>query len=275
LSRTTNTFTPVAIHGVPRSGTTWIGEIINSSPNTLYHYQPLFSYAHKDYLTPKSTQGDIDTFFTRLKSCNDNFTGQLEQRHKGILPVFQKEQITHIAYKEVRYHNILANLMAQKHDLKLVTIIRNPLSVINSWLKAPKEFRADLNWNMLNEWQYATKKNQNKPEEYNGFEKWKEASTLFLDLKEAYPDRVHLITYSAYLADPIQETKLLFNFLDLSYTGQTIRFLNESTGQYNVDPYSVYKTQQSDDAWKQELPNEISEKIQSNLKDTRLEIFLT
>ena len=44
-------YIPVAIHGVPRSGTSWIGEIINSSPNVLYKFQPLFSYALKDFLT--------------------------------------------------------------------------------------------------------------------------------------------------------------------------------------------------------------------------------
>ena len=45
----------VAIHGPPRSGTTWIGEIVNSSPRTIVKYQPLFSYALKDYLSPGSS----------------------------------------------------------------------------------------------------------------------------------------------------------------------------------------------------------------------------
>jgi hypothetical protein len=63
----------VAIHGVPRSGTTWLGEIINSSPKTAYRYQPLFSYAHKDFLTNASTKTEINEFFIRLLQCEDDF----------------------------------------------------------------------------------------------------------------------------------------------------------------------------------------------------------
>ena len=34
----------VAIFGVPRSGTSWLGQIFNSSPMVAYRFQPLFSY---------------------------------------------------------------------------------------------------------------------------------------------------------------------------------------------------------------------------------------
>ena len=44
----------VAIHGVPRSGTTWLGSIFDSSPNVIYRNQPLFSYAFKSYLSEHS-----------------------------------------------------------------------------------------------------------------------------------------------------------------------------------------------------------------------------
>ncbi|OQY27804.1 MAG: hypothetical protein B6244_09430 [Candidatus Cloacimonetes bacterium 4572_55] len=109
----------MAVHGVPRSGTSWIGEILNSSPNTTYRYQPLFSYAHKDYLTPASTREDIDSFFERILHCDDEFTNQVIRRASGDFPIFKKEQITHIVYKEVRYINILFNLMRRTDDLLL------------------------------------------------------------------------------------------------------------------------------------------------------------
>ena len=40
--------TPVFAFGVPRSGTSWFGELFNSSPRVAYRFQPLFSYAFKD-----------------------------------------------------------------------------------------------------------------------------------------------------------------------------------------------------------------------------------
>ena len=106
-----NNYSKVAIHGVPRSGTSWVGEIVNSSPNAAYRYQPLFSYAHKDYLNNGSTRGDIDQFFNRLYYCDDDFTNQKERRNSGDFPQFNKEKITHVVYKEVRYMNVLFNLI--------------------------------------------------------------------------------------------------------------------------------------------------------------------
>ena len=154
-----HSFKKVAVHGVPRSGTSWVGEILNSSPNTAYRFQPLFSYAHKAYLDNTSTKEDIAQFFSRLRNCDDDFTNQKAKRNSGDFPQFRKQKITHVIYKEVRYLNILFNLMRKTEDVLLISVIRNPLSVINSWLRAPREFRRDLGWSEIEEWRYALKKN--------------------------------------------------------------------------------------------------------------------
>ena len=56
----------IAIHSVPRSGSSWLGQILNSSPKVCFRFQPLFSYAFKDYLNEKSSQEDIMTFFEQI-----------------------------------------------------------------------------------------------------------------------------------------------------------------------------------------------------------------
>ncbi len=269
-----NNFSKVAIHGAPRSGTSWIGEIVNSSPNTAYRYQPLFSYAHKDYLTNGSTREDIDKFFSRLYRCKDDFTNQKKRRNSGDFPKFSKDKITHVVYKEVRYMNILFNLMRKSNDVALCAVIRNPLSVINSWLKAPLEFRKDLGWSELEEWRYALKKNLNRPEEFYGFEKWKETTNIILKLQKTYPDRVYLLKYSDMLVNSTQETEKLFSFLCLKVTDQTNRFLNKSTDYDNKDSYAVYRKKQSDNKWKIELQKKISEQILEDLKGTQYEMFV-
>ena len=215
----------VSIHGVPRSGTSWVGEILNSSPNTTYRYQPLFSYAHKDYLNNGSSKEDIEQFFNRLRICDDDFTNQKVRRNSSDFPKFRKEQVTHVIYKEVRYNNILFNLIRKTEDLVLLAVIRNPLSVINSWLNAPRGFRHDLGWSELEEWRYALKKNLNRPEEFNGYEKWKEATSIFLQLKKVYSNRVYIIKYSDLLKQPHHEAKKIFNFLGLEFSEQTNKFL--------------------------------------------------
>lgn len=267
-------YVKVAVHGVPRSGTSWIGEILNSSPNTIYRYQPLFSYAHKDYLSNASTQEDIDSFFEKLLHCDDEFTNQVAKRESGDFPIFKKKQITHIVYKEVRYINILFNLMRRAEDVFLCGVMRNPLSVINSWLLAPREFRRDLGWSESEEWRYALKKNLNKPEEFHGYEKWKEAANTFINLKKQYPNRVYIQKYSDMLKNPLEESKKLFNFCKIEFTNTTVNFLRNSTSCDNTDAYAVFRSRQSDYKWKAELLPEISEQILADLKGTHLEEYV-
>ena len=269
-----NKFFPIAIHGVPRSGTNWLGEIINSSPNVLYKFQPLFSYALKDFLTPSSSEHEINTFFQLLIDTNDDFLDRTEKRKQGILPIFPKKDITHVVYKEVRYHNILYNLIRKSTNIRLICIVRNPLSVINSWLKAPREFRDDLGWKPLEEWRYALKKNLNKPEEFNGYEKWKEATNIFLNLKKQYSNRVYIIEYQNLLINTLEEVENLFKFCQLSLTEQTKIFINKSSSCQNDNAYSVYRLQQSDRNWDKYLDRQIITEIINDLKNTELEKFL-
>ena len=107
----------LAIHGAPRSGTTWLGEIINSSPKVVYKFQPLFSYRFKSYLSACSSAEHIGEFFQLLSATNDLFCDQTQARSAGELPTFEKTTSPEIvAYKEVRYHNILHNLARFLHQ---------------------------------------------------------------------------------------------------------------------------------------------------------------
>lgn len=264
----------IAIHGVPRSGTSWLGEIFNSSPVVSYAYQPLFSYAYKDFLSGTSTRQEIDEFFFELLHSEDEFVQQKIKRISGDMPNFIKGVATHIAYKEVRYANLLPSLLSESPDLMFCGIVRNPLSVINSWLSAPREFREDLGWVVEEEWRYAPKKNMDRPEEFNGYEKWKEAVQLFLRLKAEYIDRVFIVNYSDLLRDPLKQTRAFFDFFGLEFTSQTKNFLQESLTTDSSDAYSVYRHNQTDRKWESELDPCISQEIIADLKGTPLERYL-
>lgn len=262
-----------AIHGLPRSGSTWVGEIFNSAPAVCYRFQPLFSYALKGYLGESSSLENIEEFYKELASSKDSFLEQASARDQGKLPIFEKGQVTHVGYKEVRYHHILPNLIRQSKDVKFILIQRNPFSVINSWLNAPREFRADLGWGRMEEWRYALKKNLNRPEEFNGYEKWKEASLLFHYLAKQYPERVMIIRYDALLMSPTVEVKRAFDFLGLDYTEQTNQFLCGDECP-DDDAYSVVRKGQTDEKWKSQLESGIVEDIRKDLEGSVLEHLL-
>ena len=266
----------IAIHSVPRSGSSWLAQIFNSSPNVIYKFQPLFSYALKSFIDEKSSKQDIDAFFDKLAETKDDFIDQKLQIDNGNYPKFIKNNPQFICYKEVRYHYIIENLLQKNRDIKIVGIVRSPFAVISSWLKAPKEFRKELGWNEIKEWRYAPKKNDTKKEEYNGYEKWKEIATLFLDLQNKFPDNFYLLKYSDLLASPEKIVTEIFSFCEITYSSQTKNFIKQSISTQKSDAYSVFrnKTIKKDIEYKKNLNPIIQKEIFEDIKDTKFEQFL-
>lgn len=264
----------ILIHSAPRSGSTWLGTIFDSHPEVSYKFQPLFSYAFRDFVQPDATKDTIDKFFESIAYSNDEFINQIEGKTKGIIPIFKKQKsLNYVCYKEVRYHHVLPNLLKQSPSVKAIFLIRNPLAVLYSWYKAPKEFRPEKGWNFDDEWLEAASKNENRPEEFHGYLKWKEASFIFLKLKNLYPESVQIVNYAHLIENPKETVLQLFDFANLDYDEQTEDFLIKSTTIHHQDAYSVFKEKRKDDDWKQ-LPESIISYIYNDLKGTILEQYL-
>tara|TARA_R110001583_G_scaffold18565_1_gene73745 strand:+ start:1889 stop:2701 length:813 start_codon:yes stop_codon:yes gene_type:complete len=264
----------VAIHSVPRSGSSWLGEIINSSPEVVYKFQPLFSYAFKDALGVFSTTEDVSFFFQQLKASSNEFLDQTADRESGKKPVFQKRSPQVIAYKEVRYHHILENMLAVDPSLKLVALVRNPLEVLASWHEAPREFRHDLGWSFKEEWRSGASKNAGRPEEFFGYDCWKEAAIIFHRLASIYPERVFLINYKDLTSDTYGYVKGLFRFVGLEFSSQTEKFIKHSTNQTVEGDYSIYKGRVNNKLWESVLSKDIIDFIFSDLEGSDLITYL-
>lgn len=264
----------IAIHSAPRSGSTWLGALFDAHPEVIYKFQPLFSYAFKDYLDENSNRDLIREFFDRISVAKDDFLDQTKSKELGLVPSFKKIAPKAIVYKEVRYHHILENMMVKDKEMYVIGLVRNPLAVINSWWKAPKEFKTDLGWKFEEEWLQATLKNLDKKEEFNGYNKWKEVAYLFLELQEKYPDRFHLLKYQDLLFDTTLEIKKISNFLKLPMSIEQENFVEQSKSQHNKDAYGVFKVKIDDHDWEGQLPLHIVEFIAKDIKGTPLEQFL-
>lgn len=233
-----------AIHSVPRSGSTWLGEILNSSPKVKYAFQPLFSYALKSALTPTSSPAEITAFFDRLGQIQDDFIDQTEQRQTGTIASFPKEPpFTHVGYKEVRYNHIIENLLQACDTVRPILLIRNPIEVMDSWVGAPREF--DPQWDVNAELITGQSKNKGRPEEFFGLEKWIETADRFLTLSQTFPDRTLLVEYAQLKADPLHEAQRIFSFCDLEFGPQTQSFIAKSTSAVVHDTYSVFRGSRS------------------------------
>ncbi len=262
----------IGIFGVPRSGTSWLGQIFNSHPKVVFRFQPLFSYGHKSFLSANSSENEINSFFKDILYSQDAFATMTADTQKGY-PIFPKSKTQeYIVFKETRYLHIIENLLNKSKKVKVIGIIRNPLSVLASWMSAPREFQHG--WDIRAEWKEAPSKNQNSPEEFFGFNKWKESAEAFLRFQYQFPKQFFLVTYSDLNQNPLDTTIDMFNFCGLDICGQVEDFITRSKARHDSDPYSVFRAKANDERWRDILPDEIVEEIKSDLKDSPLNIFL-
>jgi hypothetical protein len=264
----------VSIHGAPRSGTSWLGKIFSVHSKVAYRYQPLFSYRFKGRISLASTQQDIRSFLDELYDVKDDdfILGKLHPEESTAF-AFQKEGSPSVlVMKEVRYHHLIEKLLHAVDNLQVVGIVRNPCAVINSWLKAPREFKKE--WDPLTEWRLAPSKNQGRIEEFYGFEKWKELTFLFLDLEKRYPERFLLIPYEELVDEPIRVIENAFSFVGLHMEEQVKSFIRASQSHHQDDAYALYKSPEVKSRWQLELDKRIEREIIHDLKNTCLARFL-
>lgn len=181
----------IGIYGVPRTGTSWLGELFNSSNEVIYKFQPQFSYKYRGRIREDSTFSEIKECFDEMLYCQDSFVDQLEERITGKLPIFEKKEINDssvLVYKEARFIYTIENILKKYPAFKAVLIIRNPIDTLNSWINAPREFNES--WDINSEWKEAKLKNNGLEENFFGYNKWKEALKIFLDLSARYADRI-------------------------------------------------------------------------------------
>ena len=262
----------LAITGMPRSGTSWLAQIFNSAPDVRFRMEPIFSYAFKDAVGHHSTRESFANFFQNIYESNDAFMRQLDKRQSGQYPEFSKEPNPKVlVFKTTRYHNIFQKMLAQNESLKMISIVRNPCGAINSWLNTPSEFTAT--GSDPNEWRHGKSRNQ-KEEEFWGFEDWKKATLLHLQLQREFSERFRVVRYEQLVNNPVSITRQLFEFCDIEFASQTRTFLDKSHGEHDERPYAVFKSKNVADKWRHQLSPQIIDEIHVDLRNSELEQFL-
>ncbi len=268
----------VSIHGVPRSGTSWLGQIFNSHSRVAYRFQPLFSYRFRDRLSLSSTAEEILAFLNELYQVTDDdfIAGNWPRQEKNeppSAPTLRKQNRPDVmVMKEVRYHYMIEKFIQAVPDIKVIGIVRNPCAVINSWLHNPNEFSPE--WDTLSEWRRAPTKNQAKASEYFGYEKWKELTASFLHLEQCYPGTFALVRYEQLVSKPVETIERAFSFAGLDVEAQVTDFIHASQSRHLDDPYAVYKSPGVKDKWREQLDFRIVQAIAQDLSGTKLESFL-
>lgn len=123
------------IAGMGRSGTTWVGSIVNHD----FSYRILFEPFRPHLVRAAAAFGPLayvrptDRDPAKLRAAESILSGRtprgtLDRDHRGL--IFRRRLI-----KEIRCNLMLAWLKSVRPTMPLVLVIRNPLSVAASWLR--------------------------------------------------------------------------------------------------------------------------------------------
>jgi len=263
------------VAGVPRSGTTWVGQVFRSHPAVAFRFQPLFSWSFRPTLDLTSTPEEIAAFFEAVLATDDPFVRQTGEARLGNTPDFPERDAAPglLVVKEVHYLHLVPHLLASCPGLSAVLLVRDPRAVLASFRGASGEWNEA--WDFAAEWREARSKNEGRADRWYGFERWKQAALMFLDLAARYPNRVMAARYEDLVGDPRAGAERLLGFAGLPPHPQAERFVAASTsGGDRHHDYGVFKDRAVVWRWREELDPGIAAEVAAELRGTRLEQFL-
>jgi hypothetical protein len=259
---------------MPRSGTSWLSQIVESCPQVRFRLSPFFSYAFKNRVNATSSRDEFESVFRGAYEATDEFMEQTRNRKAGHYPTFGERdpEPAVLVMKMTRFHDYLEQMLRLFPELKVVAIVRNPCGAINSWLRTPREFPAGAV--PLDEWRTGRCR-KTGPGEFWGFDDWKEVTRLHLRLEDEHPLQFRIFRYEDLVAGGTPAAERIFAFFDLPFGEQSRRFLQESQSRHDDDTHATFKRPEVKDRWRSELEEPIREAIYAELQGTELERFLT
>ena len=257
---------------MPRSGTSWVGQLVESCPSVRYAMSPLFSYAFKNAVREGATRAEWEDVFRGAYQSDDEFINQTHRRRTHEYPTFatRDESPATLVVKFNRFQTLVPELLDCFPELKLVCIVRHPCGAIHSWLTTPKEFPPEAD--PMTQWRTGAVKKTGYGDNF-GFDDWKWVTRMHARLAEERPEQVRLEQYEHLVEDPEGGVRRIFDFFGLPVMDQTMAFLQRSRRTVVEGHYSVFKPPSVKDRWRLELQPAIRDAILADLAGTDLERF--
>lgn len=265
------TLTPFILQSAPRSGSTWFGELINSSPDVIYRYQPIHAWSFPHYLSSNSSSADFNTFYEELTKTQDPYVLQKLGSFGDVRPSFPKNLIPRaVGYKEVHAYEVAIRGLTVVSELCVIFLIRNPLMMLQSWISNPKEFPHGTT--LESEWYEAKAKNTEHVANRFGIRHWIESTLAFEAAAKKFPKRTLLVRYENLRVSPVEITAAVHSLLGVKTTNTTSKFAQMSSLGSSRDPYSVYRGMVVSQY--PTLPQTIQEQVVSVVEDAGLARYL-
>jgi hypothetical protein len=224
---------------VPRSGSSWLGQIINSHPETDFRFQPLFSFEFQAKVDKAFAEFKIGKLLQDIFKTESEFLMQKSRIKEGSYPQFKKSQKkSFLAFKENSNLQRIDQILEQVNECVAIFLVRDPIKVIESWISSPREFKHGLS--ISDEWNTAPSRNLTA-NQFFGYQRWEYSTKEFQRLVIKYPKRTMIVSYEDLVRDTSMLTTKIFKFLGLEMASSTLNFLTDSTSLFQDNPYSVFR----------------------------------
>lgn len=256
---------PVVVLSMPRSGSSWVGEILGLSPSSLYLREPI-SQTHLK-MTPDGAPSFFEFDMISLpegyeSSAADVFSGlPLFNRWITIFPkqwALLKRSHKQVVVKEI--NPFMLSWLIENYRPRIIYLIRHPVATASSFKKmgwAGEQFEFRLSSETL----------KTKIPHYQQFTHsfWTEhgAFQAFL-LKEILEqakdyDDFKLVKYKHICENPLGVFKDMYDFTGLEWNDSVERKIRKRIHpeEVNTDSYSIYRdTALEAKKWKKQVPKE-------------------
>jgi hypothetical protein len=305
----------IAIVGMPRSGTTWVGKIFDSHPATIYRHEP----DSGGRLSEIPYAPNVENANHYTATINDFVASLLNARSArvaGKTPVFPKIYYTPmqhmlkrgsvaasgigarlfgefrvqefinfsaltqspVVWKSIESVTRLGVLARALPNATFIHLVRHPCGFVASNLRGktlkPSDFagRKDgaEDFSMLQllfNTEVGRASGATLNDLYNMSPVERQAWRWYVSTEKALKDTEGLtncltILYEDVCRNPMEMTRRMFAFANLSWNAQTEEFIDASTSREKSAYYSVFKNPlQSANRWRQQLPNSTIDRI--------------
>lgn len=273
---------PIILASVERSGSSWLGKILDSNPYTLYKFEPFHpefgAIKELPFIIAPGTKAHADHLLEGIARLPTAQSKWLDKKPRFPKRFFYLEK-ARLVFKTVRSSLRLRWMSEVLESPQIVYILRNPFGYVNS-LKttATKETfpeYGDLKkFEMVRRDPYFGKYFEMfVPDDYAS-RSIIQRETLFWLLRVgsvledfSNSETLKIIIYEDLCQTPLKVIKEVFDFLELEVTRQTKEFIRESTMVCEAStPYSIYRNpRESMNKWQAELSEDEQSEIAATL----------
>lgn len=291
---------PVIISGSPRSGSTWIGRVIEQHADTQYVHEPFnigidrannpFKYWIEGVFSGQG-KGHLNNVKTYLESFYKVTPGFLKQQYKELGGVKSLRDVLWRAKERKRLKTIIKDPIAffavewlsENISDKVIVTIRHPAAVVASlkqknWgyefdqmLKQPELMENYLNPLRSEIELFASDNNKTLVEQ--GALLWRCVYLTNLKLMEKHENWLFVKNEDLSL-DPMKEYEQIFKFIELPFSNEVQTYIERSTNAKSGEETDLVRDSRKNvDKWKQILSSEEIEFIKNYTQDVWKEYY--